>query len=53
MTDPADLDAEAARLRERAAEIADDNPTAAAYHERRADWCEHLARQRREDERDG
>lgn len=44
MPDPADLRAEAIRLREHAAEIAEDNPTASDYHEYRARWCEQLAR---------
>jgi hypothetical protein len=40
---PAELRAEAKRLRDHAAEIAEENPSAAAYHEYRAAWCEYLA----------
>lgn len=48
--DPDTLRDEAARLRERAAKIEDENPTAAEYHELRADWCEYLARKRAEEQ---
>ncbi len=47
---PKELRDEAARLRERAAEIDDTNPSAADYHRHRANWCEYLARQREMDD---
>ena len=43
MDTPSELHAEANRLRRHAEEIAETNPTAAGYHERRADWCDYLA----------
>lgn len=49
---PDELDADAARLRGRAAEIEDANPLAGDYHRLRADWCERLARDAREDATD-
>lgn len=42
--DPDTLEAEAERLREHAAEIEEENPTAADYHSLRADWLDRLAR---------
>ena len=51
MNTPEELRADARRLREHAAELVEDNPTAADYHARRADWCEYLARKSAEDRR--
>jgi hypothetical protein len=48
--DPDTLRDEAARLRERAEEIAEENPAASECHELRADWCEYLARKREEEQ---
>lgn len=45
MNEPDELRDEARQLREHADEIAADNPTAADYHQRRANWCDYLARQ--------
>lgn len=47
---PDELRAEARRLRERAEEILDDNPSASDYHAKRADWCDYLARKKEEDQ---
>jgi hypothetical protein len=41
---------EAQRLRDRAEDLHDDNPTAAEYHDRRASWCDYLARQREKED---
>ena len=53
MKSPDALKADAARDRDRAAELADTNPAAADYYERRADWREHLARQEEAARADG
>lgn len=51
MNPPDELRARARRLRDRAEEVHETNPTAAEYHERQAAWCEYLARQRDEEQR--
>lgn len=50
MSTPEELEREARELRERAEEIADDNPSASDYHARRAEWLETLARREREEQ---
>lgn len=45
---PRELREEAARLRQVAEEIAEENPSAADYYRYRANWCEYLARAREE-----